>query len=43
MDIDVVGGDGCSGCCELLRVEEVVVGAGVDVRNVTVGVVNDGF
>ena len=43
MDVDVVGGDGRSGCCELLRVEEVVVGAGVNVRSVTVGEVNNGF
>ena len=43
MDIDVVGGDGCSGCCELLQVEEVVIGVGVDIRDVTVGVVDDGF
>ena len=43
MDVDIVGGDGRPGCCELLRVEEIVVGAGVDVRDVTVGVVDDGF
>ena len=43
MDVDVVGGDDRSGCCELLRVEEVVVGAGMEVRDVAVGVVDDGF
>ena len=43
MDIDVVGRNGRSGGCELLWVEEVVVGAGVDVRDVTMGVVDDGF
>ena len=43
MDVDVVGGDGRSSCCELLWVEEVVVSAGVDMRDVTVGVVDDGF
>ena len=43
MYVDVVGRDGSSGCRELLWVEEVVVGAGVDVRDVTMGVVDDGF
>ena len=43
MDIDVVGRNGRSGGCELLWVEEVVVSAGVDMRDVTVGVVDDGF
>ena len=43
MDIDVVGGDGRSGCCELLWVEEVVVGAGMDVGDMAVDVVDDGF
>ena len=43
MHVDVVGRDGSSGCRELLWVEEVVVGAGMEVRDVTVGVVDDGF
>ena len=42
MGVDVVGGDGRSGCCELLWVEEVVVGASMDIGNVTVDVVDDG-
>ena len=43
MDVDVVGGNGCSGCCELLQVEEVVVGAGVDVGDMAMDIVNDSF
>ena len=43
MDVDVVGGNGRSGCCELLWVEEVVVGAGINIRDVAVDVVDDGF
>ena len=43
MHVDVVGRDGSSGCRKLLWVEEVVVGASVDMRDVTVGVVDDGF
>ena len=43
MDVDVVGGDGRSSCCELLWVEEVVVSAGVDVGDVAVDMVDDGF
>ena len=43
MDVDIVGGDGRSGRCELLRVEEVVIGASMDVGDMAVDVVDDGF
>ena len=43
MYIDVVGGDGSSGCCKLLRIEEVVVGTSMDVGDMAVDVVNNGF
>ena len=43
MYIDVVGRDGSSGCRELLRVEEVVVGASMDVGDMAVDVVDNGF
>ena len=43
MYVDVVGRDGSSGCRELLWVEEVVVGASVDVGDMAVDVVDDGF
>ena len=41
--VDVVGRDGSSGCRELLWVEEVVVGASVDVGDMAVDVVDDGL
>ena len=43
MYVDVVGRDGSSGCRELLWVEEVVVGASVDVGDMAVDVDDDGF
>ena len=43
LDVGVVGRDSGSGCCELLGVEEVVVSAGVDVGDVAVDMVDDGF
>ena len=43
LDVGVVGGDSGSGCRELLWVEEVVVGASVDVGDMAVDVVDDGF
>ena len=43
MYVDVVGRARSSGCRELLWVEEVVVGASVDVGDMAVDVVDDGF
>ena len=43
VDIDIVGRNGRSGGRELLWVEEVVIGAGVDVGDVAVDVVDDGL
>ena len=43
MHVDVVGRDGSSGCRKLLWVEEIVVGASVDVGDMAVDMVDDGF
>ena len=43
MYVDVVGRDGSSGGRKLLWVEEVVVGASVDVGDMAVDVDDDGF
>ena len=43
MYVDVVGRDGSSGGRELLWVKEVVIGASVDVGDMAVDVVDDGF
>ena len=43
MYIDVVGRDGSSSCGELLWVKEVVVGASMDVGDMAMDMVDDGF